>query len=82
MKSKAAAYLVMAGVPRLMEARYKRLPPPSPGDGNCIGKRDATNRTGRCGGNNATVNAAEEWDETEEWEREIANNPGLLDGIP
>ncbi|KAL9178906.1 hypothetical protein ACHAXT_011879 [Thalassiosira profunda] len=72
----AAAYIVMAGMSRLMEARYKRLPPPSPGNddlGSC--KRNAK-RSGK------SLDVTEEWDETEEWEREIANNPGLLDGIP
>lgn len=69
-----------------MEARYKRLPPPSPGDDDHVGsvgssKRNAK-RADKSGGNDVTLDVTEEWEDTEEWEREIADNPGLLDSIP
>mmetsp|Transcript_17924 Transcript_17924/g.27126 ORF Transcript_17924/g.27126 Transcript_17924/m.27126 type:complete len:109 (-) Transcript_17924:28-354(-) len=75
----AAAYLVMAGVSKLIEARNKRLPPPSQHDDDKQKRNRKRNKTNQ---KKEDDDVKEEWEETQEWEKELEENPSLLDNIP
>lgn len=86
----AAAYLVMAGVAKMMEARYKRLPPPPPPSHNHDEqhkrnkKRSNKKRDGRDKGvgGGKDDDRKEEWEDTPDWVKEVEDDPSLLDNIP
>merc|ERR1712129_64731 len=74
----AAAYFVMTGISRIIEARNKRLPPPLQDEEKM--KKNKRKRDKKKQSKNDHVN--EEWEETQEWEKELEENPSLLDHIP
>ena len=72
----------MAGVSKLMEARYKSLPPSQPDDE----KHNSTKMKKRDKKKNRKVIAdkdgKDEWEETQEWEKELEADPSVLDNLP
>ena len=68
----------MAGVSRLIEARYKCLPPPRDDETQKRNRKRDKKKNDR----DMDTDAKEEWEETQEWEKEIADDPSLLDNIP
>lgn len=77
----AAAYLIMSGVSKLMEARYKSLPPSQPDDGkhNSIKVKKRDKKKNR---KVTDKDGTEEWEETQEWEKELEADPSVLENLP
>lgn len=76
--SKAAAYLLMAGVSKIIDARNKRLPPPPYGE---FRRRNNKRRKTKNGKDDMGGVGNEEQDEIQECEKEDESDPSLLDNI-
>lgn len=69
----------MAGVSKLIEARNKPLPPPPPQYDDHKKRSKKKNKEKNAKG---VDDGKEEWEETQEWEKDIESDPSVLDKIP